>query len=318
MTSARSATENAPHTANPALRRRGGGCRFRHHRGRRGQNGPPSQSSGDRDLERRASRPIHHRSDDRPERRRHPRRPSTGVVASIAPPFVDGALVVLGAWTHRGPDAAELPVAALRGGHHFFDVTRLSTHIGADRGGPGNDRVGQCAEPLDVDGHHIAGVHRARVGGRAREQDVAGHQGDRAGDVSNDVVHVPLHLLRVAVLFDLAVDDRADLLVVEVPIGDQPRPNRTQRVAALHPQHRAGVGVSEIVQAVVVRDAVAGDVRAGLGGRNVAARLADDDGDLALVVEPLAPVGAHDIGAMTGQRGDRLVEVRRCGRAAWS
>ena len=198
------------------------------------------------------------------------------------------------------------------------DVTRLSAHIGANWGRPGNDRVGECAQPLDLDGHDIAGVHRARVGGRAGQQDVARHQGDRAGDVSNDVVHVPLHLIGRSILFHFAVDQRADLLASEVPIGDQPRPNRTQRVAAFHPQHGAGVGVSEIVQAIVVRHAVPSDVLARLSRRNVAARLADNDGNLALEVEPLAPGGPDHIGPMTGQRGDRLVEVRRCVLAAWS
>ena len=42
-------------------------------------------------------------------------------------------------------------------------------------------------------------------------------------------------------------------LVVEVPVRDQPGPERAQRVRALDAQHRPGVGVAEVVQPVVVR-----------------------------------------------------------------
>ena len=51
-----------------------------------------------------------------------------------------------------------------------------------------------------------------RVRRRARQEDVAGHERDQAGDVGDQVVHVPLHLVGVAVLADLAVDERADRL----------------------------------------------------------------------------------------------------------
>ena len=46
---------------------------------------------------------------------------------------------------------------------------------------------------------------------------------------------------------------------------DQPGPDRAQRVGALDAQHRAGIGVAEVVQAVVVGDRVAGDVGARVG-----------------------------------------------------
>ncbi len=49
-------------------------------------------------------------------------------------------------------------------------------------------------------------------------------------------------------------------LCVEVPVGDEARTERTERVGALHAQHRAGVGVAKVVQAEVVGDGVAGDV----------------------------------------------------------
>ena len=69
------------------------------------------------------------------------------------------------------------------------------------------------------------------------------------------------------------------------------------------------------MEAVVVADGVAGDVVARLLGRNVAAGLADDDGDLAFVVEPLTTLGAHHVGPVAAQRRDGLMEVgRRCGQ----
>jgi hypothetical protein len=51
-----------------------------------------------------------------------------------------------------------------------------------------------------------------------------------------------------AVLHDLPVHKGPQPLAVEVPPGDQPRPERRQRVRAFHPQHRSGVGVPEVVQ----------------------------------------------------------------------
>ena len=101
---------------------------------------------------------------------------------------------------------------------------------------------------------------------------------------------------------------------MEVPVGDQAGAEGAQRVGALHAQHRPAVGVAEVVQAVVVGHRVAGDVVAGLGVADVAARAADDDGHLALVVQPLAVRRPHHRGAVRVQRADRLVEVRGCRR----
>ena len=65
------------------------------------------------------------------------------------------------------------------------------------------------------------------------------------------------------------------------------------------------------MQAVVVADGVARDVVDRLRGGDIAAGAADDDDDLALVVEPLASRGTHDTGLVRVERGDGLVEVRR-------
>ena len=211
----------------------------------------------------------------------------------------------------RFADAAELPVAALGGGEHFLALGGLRAHVGADRRRPLDDVIAQRAEALHLDVDHIARVDRARDGRGAGEQHVAGLQGDRPCDVGDEIVHVPIHLVGVAVLLHLTVDQCADLLVPEVPPLDQPRSDGAQRVGALDPQHRAGVGVAEIVQPVVVTDGVSADVVARLIRGDVARGPPDDDGDLALVVQPLATPRPHDGGLVGVERRDRLVKVRR-------
>jgi hypothetical protein len=68
-------------------------------------------------------------------------------------------------------------------------------------------------------------------------------------------------------------------------------------------------GVTEVVQPEVVRDGVARYVLTGLLRDDPPARAPDHDGDLALVVQVLAP-GRPDHGAaMAGERRDGLVEV---------
>jgi acetoacetate decarboxylase len=68
------------------------------------------------------------------------------------------------------------------------------------------------------------------------------------------------------------------------------------------------------MQAEVDTDGVGGHVRAGVLGPQIPAGSADDDGDLALMVQPLAARWAYDRAPVTVQRRDRLVEVGRRGR----
>jgi len=136
----------------------------------------------------------------------------------------------------------------------------LGADVLADRHFTLDDRVAEHAEALDLDLDDVARLHRARVRRRSGEDHVARYERDRSGDVGDEVVHVPGHLVGRAVLTHLAVHERADRLAVEVPVVDEPGPQRAQRVRALYPQHRPGVRVAEIVQAEVVRDGVPGDV----------------------------------------------------------
>src|SRR5947207_3888525 len=81
----------------------------------------------------------------------------------------------------RRPDAAELPVAAERGGDDLLARARLRADVAADRGGALDDVVREPAEPLDLDLDDVAGLDRARVGGRAGEEQVARDEGDGPG-----------------------------------------------------------------------------------------------------------------------------------------
>src|SRR5690606_2661983 len=206
----------------------------------------------------------------------------------------------------RGADAAEFPVTAQGGGDDLFGLGGLRPDVVPDRDGPGDDVVAQPSQAFGLDLDHVPRPHGTRVGGGARQQHVARVQGDRAGDVGGEVVHVQLHLVGAAVLDQLAVDVGPQVLAAEVPVGDEAGPKGAERVGALDPEHRARVGVAEVVQAVVVGDGVAGDVRARVGGRDVAAGPADDDRDLALVVEVPAPFRADDRAPVGVERRDRL------------
>ena len=127
-------------------------------------------------------------------------------------------------------------------------------------------------------------------------------------------MHVPFHLGGGGVLLHLAIDDRANALVVEVPVSNEPGADRSQGVGTLHAKHGTGVGIAEVMKAVVVADRVAGDVVARFVGRDVAAGLADHDDDLALVVQPLAAIRTNNRAVVRVERRDGLVEVRRCWR----
>src|SRR5690606_16552161 len=148
--------------------------------------------------------------------------------------------------------------AAEGGGDDLLRAGGLGSDVAADRHGPFDDVVGQPSEALHLDLHHVARLDRPGVGGGAGQQHIARVEGDRTGDVGDEVVHVPLHLVGGAVLGDLAVDVGADPLAVEIPVVDQAGTERAQRVGALDPQHRSGVGVAEVVQPVVVGDGVPG------------------------------------------------------------
>ena len=89
---------------------------------------------------------------------------------------------------------------------------------------------------------------------------------------------------------------------------------REEAVLSLDPQHRAAVGVAEVVHPDVVRARVAGDVVEHLVDRDALHPPADDDRELALVVEEPRALRHPDRAAVAVQRRRRLDEVRRLGR----
>ena len=107
----------------------------------------------------------------------------------------------------------------------------------------------------------------------------------------------------MALLDHLAVDEGAQGQVVGVDVGDVDRrgPERAEAVLALDPEHRAAVDVAEVVDAEVVGDGQRGDVVEGVLDRDAERAPADDERDLALVVEEAAAARAGDLGAVMGE-----------------
>src|SRR5262245_7446647 len=92
----------------------------------------------------------------------------------------------------RGANAPELPVAAERGGPHLLAFGRLRAYLAWHRQRPGHDVVAQPAEPVDLDLDDVPWLDRAGAGRGSRQQDVPRVQRDGAGDVGDEVVHVPV------------------------------------------------------------------------------------------------------------------------------
>ena len=122
-------------------------------------------------------------------------------------------------------------------------------------------------------------------------------------------MHIPLHLFGGGGLPHDAIDARLNLLFMKVPVGNDARANRCQSVTAFNSQHRTGIGIAEVMESVVVADAVASDVVTGLAGRNISAGASDHDDDLALVIKPLTTERPHYRRVVGVQRTDGLMEV---------
>ena len=112
--------------------------------------------------------------------------------------------------------------------------------------------------------------------------------GELVGDREEQVV-------RRRLLHDLAVEIGAQRVRRRVELGGRHElgPERQEAVLPLHAQHRAAVGVAEVVQADVVRAGVAGDVVERLVDSGTPfIRRPIDDRKLALVVEEPAAARA--------------------------
>ena len=114
-----------------------------------------------------------------------------------------------------------------------------------------------------------------------------------------------------ALLHDLAVEIGAQRALADVDTAHQAGADRAEAVLPLHAQHRAGVGVAEVLRADVVRRRESGQVVPDVRRRDVAHRPAHDRGDLALVVQVLAVRRPAERAAVRVERGRRLLEVGR-------
>ena len=106
----------------------------------------------------------------------------------------------------------------------------MGPDVGSDCGRARHHVVGEGAEALHLHRHRVARFDGARTGGGAAEDDVAGKQGDRRGEIGDEVGHIPFHLGGAAVLADITVDQGPDALVGGIPVGDHAGPHRAQSV----------------------------------------------------------------------------------------
>ena len=141
--------------------------------------------------------------------------------------------------------------------------------------------------PGDLDLDDVARLHRPRVRGRAGEDHVARLERDQPAEVGELVGDREEQVVGRRLLHDLAVEVGAQGEVGGVELGRRHElgPEREEAVVPLDAQHRAAVGVSEVVHADVVRARVAADVVEHLVDRDALHPPPDHDRELALVVE---------------------------------
>src|SRR5713226_631372 len=158
-------------------------------------------------------------------------------------------------------------------------------------------------------------LHAVRDAGRgARGDDVAGAQRHEATDVGHELPHGEDHVLGISALAILAVDGCPHvepLRIVHLVSGDQPRPDRRERVAALALRRRAAVLHLEGTLGEVIDDAVGSYVLHRVRLSDVAGIAADHRAELDLVIELDALEWANDRVVRPVDRAVRLDEEER-------
>src|SRR6185312_4931654 len=148
-------------------------------------------------------------------------------------------------------------------------------------------RVGERSDVLDGHRYLVSVLERADPRGRSGEQYVAGDQRHHATGVGDQRRHVVQQLRRPGPLPDLA-GDRGDQLQVGGLDGRlDPRPQRAERVESLRPRPLA-IPLLQVARGDIVGAGVAEDHVGRLAGRHLPAQPADDESELALVVDALA------------------------------
>ena len=212
--------------------------------------------------------------------------------------------------TGRAPGAVrQLPLRVVRVRHRAGRAEGISGFFDGTAQPAG--RLGAVAD-LDLD--EVAGPHHGGARRGAGEDDVAGLERSQPGNIRHDVGERKKQVVAGdGVLHQVTVDPGAqpDVLRVDVAGVQQCRAQRREPVDALGPDVGAPVGVPQVVHAEVVRRRDPPDMVPCLGGGDAGRLFADDQGDLALEGEQLAPRRPPHRVAVGGEGVRRLEEVRR-------
>src|SRR5262249_21429620 len=151
------------------------------------------------------------------------------------------------------------PIRAQRHPAHGIAIGRLVAHL-MRRGWRLDHTIRQPPQAGDLDFDEITYVHRARVPGGARHNHIPGQQGDKAAEVSQDVIDGEDHFCDRPLLRDSAIDISAQRGLADIHAADDARSDRAEPVLAFDAQHRAGVRVTKVLAADIVAGREAGDI----------------------------------------------------------
>src|SRR5487761_210029 len=168
--------------------------------------------------------------------------------------------------------------------------------------------VPERPDALDRHRYLVAALQRPDPGRGPGQQDVTGQQRHDLADVGDQCRYIMQHFGGARPLLDLTVDRRGQGEVGRVGHGLDPRAERAERVEPLGPGPLA-VPSLEVAGGDVVGARVAEDDVLGPFHRHLAAEPADDDRQLAFVVDPLGELDrVGDRVALPGDRRRRLEE----------
>ena len=143
--------------------------------------------------------------------------------------------------------------------------------------------IRQRADALDSDADDVAVLDRTDSLRRSGQDQIARQQRHHRGDPFDDRADVVDHQRRPAALTHFAVHLGADFQIRRIDVGDDPRPDRTERVVTLA-TCPLPVFALLVARCHVVGDGVTEDVLRRTRGRDVLARPADHRGKFPLVV----------------------------------
>src|SRR5579872_2951211 len=195
---------------------------------------------------------------------------------------------------------------------HLEQVCRRASVDSSLRSELGN-MVAQRADPLDRHFDDIAAVERADSRRGAREDHVARLQRHHRRDELDEEVARKNHLARPSVLFDLTIDPRHEREVPGVELRLDVRPQRAKSIEAFGARE-LHVFFLQVARGDVVPAGEAADDIAPSCTRDVLRALADDDRQLAFVIDALRLLRTEDRPFMRQQRGRRLQKNDRVGR----